>query len=1033
MKNKHLCLLAITALTGITLSAQQLFQGAEALALCQGSKKVEINQQSRVPSFIWFREDSRIAPGQIVDILRPALKMQLADGFRSKSVQKDELGFTHERMSQTYNGVRVEGGEYIVHSKDGFVQTANGMFFDGITVNTTPALSKDDAVAKAKAFVGATTYKWEIPGEEEWLKISTHNPNATFYPQGELVVVCRNGDILKKDYVLAWKLDIYAAQPMSRNWIFVDAQTGEIVHTLNRIESIDVAASGTTQYSGTQNFTCDNYTSGQYRLRETSRGQGIETYDMNNGTNYGAAVDFTNNSTTWTINSGNEDCGRDAHWGAEGTYDFYLNEMGRNGLDGNGMLMQSYVHYDVGYDNAFWDGQVMTYGDGSQQAGWFNELVAIDVCGHEFTHGVTENSSNLDYQGESGALNESFSDIFGTAIEWYKKPSTGDFLIGEEITVTAGTALRSMQNPNTYGDPDCYTGTNWYTGSADNGGVHTNSGVQNFWYYLASMGGSGTNDLGNNYNVTGFGWYDAARVAFRNNTYYLVNTSQYMDSRNGAIQSAQDLFGACSPEVIATTNAWYACGVGSAFSATVTSAFSGDILTSCSVPTTVTFTNTSTNATTANWDFGDNTTDTAYNASHIYTTPGVYTVQLSVSSACGSNTTTQNAYININPPASPTANGTQICTPGSVTLNATGSGQLSWYTQPTGGTAAGTGTTYTTPSLSTTTTYYVENMTTQAPVNVGPANNTIGGGGQHNNTSTQYEEFTVYQNCTLATAVVYAGSSGNKTFTLWDGTGNQLNQYVVNVPATGQQTITLNIPLTPGQYRIGGTQMNLYRNNSGVNYPYTSPGVLSITGSSAGGNYYYYLYNWTVNLDGCHSPRTPVTVQVGPSNITYSAAAYDTVCVETSPFALTGGSPAGGTYSGAGVSANTFNPNAAGAGWHTITYTYTDSAGCTGSASQDVWVDLCLGIAAGWNSPSMSVYPNPADGDFTIDFVNTANASEATLTIVNSLGQVVEVKQMNCTSGDNQWIINADQFATGIYFINLTAGTEVFARRLEVQ
>jgi bacillolysin len=162
------------------------------------------------------------------------------------------------------------------------VQTANGMWFDGITVNTTPALTSIQAVEKATAFVGAAEYRWQNASEEAWLKVITQNENATYYPAGELVIVCRNGDIMAKDYVLAWKLDIYASSPVSRQWIFVDANTGAIVHTRNRIHNIDVPGSGNTMYSGTQSFTCDNYTSGQYRLRETSRGQGIQTYNCQN-------------------------------------------------------------------------------------------------------------------------------------------------------------------------------------------------------------------------------------------------------------------------------------------------------------------------------------------------------------------------------------------------------------------------------------------------------------------------------------------------------------------------------------------------------------------------------------------------------------------------------------------------------------------------------------------------------------------------------------------------------------------------------
>ncbi len=1033
MTTKQLSLIVLAFFAGTNIYSQQIFQGAEANALCKGSKSVTVNKQSRVPSFVIFNEDTKIASDQIINVLRPTLKMQLADGMRSKNVVQDEIGITHERFTQMYNGVPVEGGEYITHAKNGIVQSVNGMWFDGVTLNTTPTLTKNNAIDKATLFVGASIYKWQIVEEEAWLKTVRRDPAATYFPSGQLVIVCRNGNIWEKDYVLAWKLDVYAAEPMSRHWIYVDAQTGAIVHTIDRIHHIDTPATGTTMYSGTQNFTCDNFGSGQYRLREAARGQGIETYDLNNSTSTAGAVDFTNTTTNWTVTTNDDDAARDAHWGAEGTYDFYLNEMNRNGLDGNGMLMVSYVHYGTNYDNAFWNGTEMTYGDGSQQAGGFNPLTAIDVCAHEFTHGVTENSSNLDYSYESGALNESFSDIFGAAIEHYVKPLTANFLIGDEITVTVGTALRSMSNPNLYGDPDCYTGTNWYTGTGDNGGVHTNSGVQNYWYYLMSQGGSGTNDLGDAFSVTGMGYMDAARIAYRNNCFYLVSTSQYADSRTYAIQSAQDLFGACTPEVIATTNAWYACGVGPIYSATVVASFTGDVTTSCSVPTTVNFTNTSINAADAIWDFGDNTTDTAFNPTHTYTTAGTFNVQLTSSSACGTNTVIQNSYIVINPPASPVASGTNICNPASVTLNATGTGTLSWHTQAIGGTQVGTGGTFVTPVLSSTTTYYVENAVPQPPVSVGPPSSNFGTGGQHNNTSTQYLEFTVYQNCTLATGDVNAGSAGNKTFTLWDGAGNVLNNYTVNVPTTGVNTVTLNIPLTPGNYRIGGTQMNLYRNNSGASYPYTANGAVSITGSSAGSAFYYYLYDWNVTLEGCRSVRTPVVVTVGAPNLTYSAAAYDTTCTVTSAFALTGGLPAGGSYSGPGVSGNNFDPAAAGPGTHTITYTYTDSFGCTGTATQQVFVDVCSGISSSSFTSGIVLYPNPTEGMFTLEFVNSGTGTEAQLIIMNSLGQMVETRTMICTAGINRWTINADEYAAGIYFINFTSGEEVYSRKLEVQ
>ena len=167
----------------------------------------------------------------------------------------------------------------------------------------------------------------------------------------------------------------------------------------------------------------------------------------------------------------------------------------------------------------FGNGSQMTYGDGN--ASW-NPLVSLDIVGHEVSHGVTEYSAGLVYSYESGALNESFSDIFGEAIENFATGSN-DWLMGEDIGVNPGSALRSMADPPIKGDPDTYLGTNWRFDSADNGGVHTNSGVQNKWFYLMAVGEAGVNDNGQSYNVTGIGIDDAEAIAYRNLTVYLTS------------------------------------------------------------------------------------------------------------------------------------------------------------------------------------------------------------------------------------------------------------------------------------------------------------------------------------------------------------------------------------------------------------------------------------------------------------------------------------------------------------------------------
>ena len=192
---------------------------------------------------------------------------------------------------------------------------------------------------------------------------------------------------------------------------------------------------------------------------------------MNQGDVYGNAVDFTDTDNNWNnVNTNLDEYATDAHWGAEMTYDYYLNNHGRNSIDDNGLALKSYIHYQAGpnpFFNAFWNGNWMTYGDGNGNN--VTPLTSMDIAAHEVTHGLTQHTASLIYQGESGALNESFSDIFGTCIENFARPSNWNWTLGEDI----GTIFRSMSNPNTFNDPDTYMGTYWIPTDTvfDNGGV----------------------------------------------------------------------------------------------------------------------------------------------------------------------------------------------------------------------------------------------------------------------------------------------------------------------------------------------------------------------------------------------------------------------------------------------------------------------------------------------------------------------------------------------------------------------------------
>ena len=527
------------------------------------------------PVLVQFNAEGKAAYRGVAteQVLRQQLALGTDDQLRVARVETDQLGFTHEKFAQYYQGVRVEHAEYSAHRKAGTIESISGDIEKISGLSTTPSLSASAALTRALAHVGATKYMWQDLGEETMLKQETGKSSASYYPQGELVIV-RNARSTraesKNQLALAWKFDVYAQEPVSRAYIYVDARTGEIVLQDNIIKHTAATGSFATAYSGVRSIA-DGTTTGGYFLRETGRGLGIQTFNMKKGTAYNKAVDFIDADNNWTAAEYNnvnfDNVAGDAHAGAEATYDYWKAVHGRNSYDNAGAIIKSYVHYGRSYENAYWNGSVMTYGDGATR---FRPLTALDVCGHEIGHAVCEKTANLTYSNESGAMNEGLSDIWGASIEAYAVATLGftsggvkaksTWLIGEEIDKQQA-ALRSMSDPKSLGQPDYYKGINWYVGTGDNGGVHTNSGVLNYWYYLIANGKTGTNEKGAAFTVAGLGLDAAAKITFRMESVYMVASSTYPQARTYSIQAATDLYGAASAQVTAVTNAWNAVGV----------------------------------------------------------------------------------------------------------------------------------------------------------------------------------------------------------------------------------------------------------------------------------------------------------------------------------------------------------------------------------------------------------------------------------------------------------------------------------------
>ena len=1164
------------------------------------------------PRFIKFDGKVTLAPESHGKYIHELFALPEEYSFILTDKMTDQLGWIHYTYSLNYKGIPIRHNVIKIHMNGSLLVSVNASL-DKVSGSITPSISSDQVIETALSYVNATRYKWEMPEEESLLKME-QGSEASYYPIPQLMWYT-NPTVNTSS--LVYGVDVYADEPLSRQFIYIDAHTNQIVAVENRIHTADSNGIAVTAYSGNRVIVADYFAS-QFRLRETGRGNGIQTFDLNNTSNYGAAVDFIDADNYWNNTSNQDHYAGDAHWGAEMTYDYFWQIHNRNSIDGNGFLLKSYMHYNTNYNNAFWDGQRMTYGDGNGTT--FTPLTAIDITAHEIAHGLTSNTSNLVYANESGALNESFSDIFGVSVEAFANNNALNWIMGEDATPN-GNGIRNMSNPSAFADPDTYLGTNYYTGTQDNGGVHTNSGVQNFWFYLLTVGGTGTNDINNAYNVSGLGIVDASRIAFRNNTFYLTPNSDYQDARFYAVQSAIDLFGACSPEVMSTTNAWYAVGVGPAFSYTVNADFSTAFQDYCQAPALVNFTNESFNAGSFQWNFGDGTTSSALNPSHTYQNPGLYSVSLIASGgACGTDTlilvdyinvdpslpcaitmnpaglnqtqtsctgtlfdpggvaanyqdlvtseitiapigaasitlnfssfdleanydylyiydgpnntspligqytgntlpnagvinTTYGAvtlkffsdtyvtnagfvmtwacqiptnppvadfqanavtsctgdidfydqstggptswawdfgdgatsslqfpshvytqdgqytvtlisgnafgtdtisiaqYITINRPDAPLTADVIICSPDSVTVNATANGTMSYYDAEFNGNLLTTGPSYST-FLQQTDTVWVESVENNLSQYVGPLNNSFGTGGQHNNTSTQYLLFTVNEPLTIVSAWVNAGATGDRTITLWDASGNQLDSRFLNIPAGGSR-ISLNFHVEPGvNYRIGGAQMNLYRNNAGAIFPYQIPGLVSITGSSAGGAFYYYFYDWEVVKDPCISPRTPVqlimdevTASATVNTLGMTATVSANSCLNANQYAWDFGD---------NNSSNGFSPS------HTYSvpgvYTVTlvaSNANCSDTTTFEVIADNAS--LTELNGNNWLLYPNPANERLNIEFTYGFAQS---VSLVDAAGRVV----MECPILSSLSYLNISGLARGTYRVVASFG-----------
>jgi Zn-dependent metalloprotease len=613
--------------------------------------QLEISAERQTPSLIVFGSErpTRYKKAEMPQLLQSYLSLRA--GYDNMVPVKETRLFQQLQVpeyQQYFKGVKVEYSRYKALARNEDLYYLAGSFYEiDASLSVMPGITEAQALQFAKANLPARKYAWEEVQEKLQVTTDQRVRNILlkelqeYLPKAELVIVRDFGRKDIADMRLAYKFNLYAADPLARAYIFVDAQTGKILLHNKIIKHASVPTTVPTRYAGNRTIytkqisgndpnnglplvsshptTEPTYIPGSptYVLIDDTRGQGIETYDLNNvgglplsvAALYAQGKSFTDVDNNWTLaehkrspteggaaEAENDDIAWDAHWGAEMVYDYWKLKHSRLSYDGKDSKIKSYIHYGPAYDNAFWNGSVMTYGDGSgTSATGFKALTSLDVCGHEIGHGVCSSTSDLVYEKESGAMNEGFSDIWAACVENFAIKNVDPtlaarykpFFIGEQISYTANP-LRRMDNPKVVGDPDTYGGTNWVnpdctpTLANDQCGVHTNSNVLNKWFYLLTCGSGlgsgpdasyvqaaaddGINDLGNPYSVTGLGFNVSEQLAFLTEV-MLTSTATYAEARSVSIATAKAYSGdPCGSIVQSVTNSWYAVGVGSAFS-----------------------------------------------------------------------------------------------------------------------------------------------------------------------------------------------------------------------------------------------------------------------------------------------------------------------------------------------------------------------------------------------------------------------------------------------------------------------------------
>lgn len=511
-------------------------------------------------NWLIIKEGIAIDNQQFINQYKSLLRLTETDELKLLKSETDDYGITHSRYERIYKNYPVANQVLLFHSRGNHLESVNGDIDISIEVTSDRILfSKEESINRAKLFFPAHQYAWQNPQREKEKKEMMHDSKATHYPWPRLVWKQKHGNT---KYELCYQVDL-VTDFLEAKRLFINAATGELVYSYF-LNTECTPTETPTNFYGTRPistmYTYTPTTGTRYYLWNNCSPAFIRTREMFAGD----TTDYYTFSNLWALYTS----AATSHWGVQQAAGYFLNVHARQGWNNNNA--GCYVYQRPYWQNASGLGGYLHFGE-AEMTGRSDDWNSLDIAAHEYAHLVTESSAGLIYEKESGALNESFSDIFGVACYQYNFGFNDNiWKVGYDRTSVTNANnhlfIRDMENPNTLNDPDTYQGTNWVNTNVqydpgDYWGVHTNSGVQNFMFYLLIAGGAGTNDHGHTYYVESISIVDARRIAYQALTAYLGPNSNHADARNAWVQAARNIFGSCSYQAIRTGKAWDAVGL----------------------------------------------------------------------------------------------------------------------------------------------------------------------------------------------------------------------------------------------------------------------------------------------------------------------------------------------------------------------------------------------------------------------------------------------------------------------------------------